>query len=225
MLALYVPGTSPVHGAPAGVKLGLMAALGLALFVVPAEVAGVVVPEVAVAGTATLLVLAVGLVGARLPARALWAQARPVWPWLAGLFAVHLLVNGLATGAATGTATVLRVLALVLAAAVVTSTTRVTALVDVVERLTGPLRVFGVRPARVGLVIAMTLRFIPLVADRAARIREAQAARGADRVRLVAVVPLLVHVLRMAHTLGEALDARGADDAEPPRRGRVGLAP
>jgi biotin transport system permease protein len=69
----------------------------------------------------------------------------------------------------------------------------------------------------VGLVIAMTLRFIPLVAERAARIREAQAARGADRLRLTLFVPLLVQVLQMAATVGEALDARGADDV-PIRR-------
>jgi biotin transport system permease protein len=33
------------------------------------------------------------------------------------------------------------------------------------------------------------------------------------------VTPLLVQLLQMAHTISEALDARGADD-EPPARGR-----
>ena len=32
MLSLYVPGSSPVHRAPAGVKLAVLAALGIALF-------------------------------------------------------------------------------------------------------------------------------------------------------------------------------------------------
>jgi biotin transport system permease protein len=67
----------------------------------------------------------------------------------------------------------------------------------------------------------MALRFIPLVAERAARIREAQAARGGSRRLTILVVPLLVQVLQMAHTTAEALDARGADDDAPPRtRGR-----
>ncbi|MBW8767172.1 MAG: energy-coupling factor transporter transmembrane protein EcfT, partial [Geodermatophilales bacterium] len=63
-----------------------------------------------------------------------------------------------------------------------------------------------------------------------ARIREAQAARGDDRLRLVLVVPLLVQVLQMATTVGEALDARGAGDvpARRPRRraatGKLGTA-
>ncbi|NEK59308.1 energy-coupling factor transporter transmembrane protein EcfT [Geodermatophilus sabuli] len=199
MLSLYLPGTSPVHRASAGLKLAALAALGIGLFLVS---------RVEVVAGALVVVLAVGVVGARLPGPALWAQVRPVWIWLAALFVVHLLV----TGPLTGAVAVLRLLTLVLAAAVVTATTRVTALVAVVEWLARPLRLVGVRPARVGLVIAMTLRFIPLLAERAARIREAQAARGAERVRLSVLVPLVIAVLQMAHTLSEALDARGADD-------------
>jgi biotin transport system permease protein len=207
MLSLYVPGTTPVHRAPAGLKLAVLALLGLALFATA---------RLVLVTAALVLVLAAGLLWARLPSRALTSQVRAVWIWLVALFGVHLLV----TGPLLGAVAVLRVLTLVLAAAVVTTTTRMTALVAVIEWLTSPLRVFGVRPARIGLVIAMTLRFIPLVADRAARIREAQAARGGNRVRPAMVVPLLVQVLRMATTVGEALDARGAGDVSARRPGR-----
>ena len=205
MLSLYVPGRSPVHRAPAGGKLAVLAGLGIALFATA---------RLELVATSLLLVLASGLGVARLPVRVLTSQVRPVWIWLAALFGFHLLV----TSPLVGAVAVGRLLTLVVAAAVVTATTRVTALVAVVEWLTTPLRMFGVRPARIGLVIAMTLRFIPLVADRAARIREAQAARGAERPRLAMVVPLLVQVLRMASTVGEALDARGAGDVPGPRR-------
>ncbi len=206
MLSLYLPGTSPVHRARAGLKLAVLAALGTGLFAVP---------RIGVVAAALAGVLVAGLAVARLPARWLWAQVRPVWLLLVALFGVHLLV----TDALTGTVTVLRLLTLVLAAAVVTATTRVTELVAVVEWLLRPLEVVGVRPARIGLVVAMTLRFIPVVAERAARIREAQAARGASGVRLGLLVPLLIQVLQLAHTLSEALDARGADDV-PARRPR-----
>jgi biotin transport system permease protein len=209
MLSLYVPGTNPVHRAPAGLKLAALAVLGVALFATA---------RLDLVAAALGLVLAAGLLGARLPWRVLTSQVRPVWIWLVALFGFHLLV----TDPVVGAVAVLRLLTLVLAAAVITATTRVTALVAVIEWLTSPLRVFGVRPARIGLVIAMTLRFIPLVADRAARIREAQAARGAERVGLGMVVPLLVQVLRMATTVGEALDARGASDV-PVRRRRSAI--
>ena len=139
---------------------------------------------------------------------------------LVAIFVLHAVL----TDVLTGTLTVLRLLALVLAAAVVTATTRVTAMVAVIERICRPLQWVGVRPARIGLVISMALRFIPLIAERADRIREAQVARGGSvgglRGLRATVVPLLVQVLQMAHLTAEALDARGADDEPPPRRRR-----
>jgi biotin transport system permease protein len=170
------------------------------------------VPTLPVAIGVLAGVLLVGLVVAHLPVALLGRQARAVAGWVVAIVAVHALV----TDVLTGVTTALRLLALVLAAAVVTATTRVTAMVAVVERVCAPLRVVGVRPARIGLVLAMALRFIPLVADRADRIREAQAARGGavrgPRAVATMVVPLLVQMLQLAHTVSEALDARGADD-------------
>jgi biotin transport system permease protein len=209
-LALYVPRRSPVHRVPAGAKLLALAVLAVVLFAVP---------TVPMAGAGLVAVLVVGLGAARLPVASLTRQARTVLWWLVGLFVFHALFSDLSTAAVT----VLRLLALVLAAAVVTATTRVTEMVAVIERICSPLRLFGVRPARIGLVIAMALRFIPVLAERADRIREAQAARGGStrgiRGLRTTVTPLLVQLLQMAHTISEALDARGADDV-PPARGR-----
>ena len=208
-LALYVPRASVIHRAPAGAKLCALAGLSVLVFAVP---------TLPVVVGALIGVVLVSLVAARLPAALLVRQARAVLWWLVALFVLHAMVTDLLTGALT----VLRLLALVLAAAVVTATTRVTAMVAFVERVCSPLRFVGVRPARIGLVIAMALRFIPLISERADRIREAQAARGGSvrglRGLTTTVVPLLVQVLQLAATVSEALDARGADDV-PMRRG------
>jgi biotin transport system permease protein len=203
-LALYSPVPSVLHRRPAGLKLAALAGLSVLLFAVP---------RVPVAAGALAAVVVLALAGARLTPRQLLAQLRPVWLWLAGLLVFHLLVTDLATGALA----VLRLAALVLAAAVVTATTSMSELVAVVQWMCAPLRLAGVRPARIGLAVAMTLRFIPVVAERAERIREAQAARGATRPAFRMLVPLLVQVLQLAHTTAEALDARGADDEAPPR--------
>ncbi|MDP9391709.1 MAG: energy-coupling factor transporter transmembrane protein EcfT [Actinomycetota bacterium] len=209
-LALYVPRSSPVHRIPAGWKLLALAALSVLVFAVP---------TLPVVSGALAAVVAGGLFAARLPVAVLARQVRAVLWLLIAIFLLHVLL----TDVSTGSRTVLRLLTLVLAAAVVTATTRVSAMVAVVERICGPLRWFGVRPARIGLVIAMALRFIPLIADRADRIREAQAARGGSarglRGLTTTVVPLLVQVLQLAHTVSEALDARGADDVPLPRGG------
>jgi biotin transport system permease protein len=202
-LALYVPRASVVHRAPAGAKLLALAGLSVLVFAVP---------TLPVVVGALVGVVLLGVLVARLPAALLGRQARAVLWWLVALFVLHSLV----TDVLTGTLTVVRLLALVLAAAVVTATTRVTAMVAVIERVCRPLQWVGVRPARIGLVIAMALRFIPLISERADRIREAQAARGGSvrglRGLTTTVVPLLVQVLQLAHTVSEALDARGADD-------------
>jgi biotin transport system permease protein len=202
-LALYVPRASAVHRTPAGVKLLALAGLSVLLFAVP---------TLPVVVGALVAVAVLGVVVGRLPVPVLARQARAVLWWLVALFVLHAVLTDLLTGAVT----VLRLLTLVLAAAVVTATTRVTEMVAVVERVCAPLRWVGVRPARIGLVIAMALRFIPLISERADRIREAQAARGGSvrglRGLTTTVVPLLVQVLQLAHTVGEALDARGADD-------------
>jgi len=208
-LALYVPRASPVHRAPAGSKLLALAGLSALVFAVP---------TLPVVSGALVAVVVTGLVVARLPAALLVRQARAVLWWLVAIFLLHAVL----TDVVTGSLTVLRLLALVLGAAVVTATTRVTAMVAVIERIAWPLRWVGVRPARIGLVIAMALRFIPLISERADRIREAQAARGGAvhglRGLTTTMVPLLVQVLQLAHTVSEALDARGADDV-PARRG------
>ena len=210
-LALYVPRGGVVHRLPAGVKLLCLAVLAVALFALPTLPA---------AGAALAGVLVVGLVGARLPVAVLARQAQAVRWWLVALLVVHALT----TDWLTGVHVALRLLTLVLAAAVVTATTRVSEMVAVVERLCAPLRLVGVRPARVGLVVAMALRFIPVLVERADRIRAAQAARGGSprgvRALRTTVAPLLVQVLQMAHDVSEALDARGADDVPPPRRRR-----
>jgi biotin transport system permease protein len=209
-LAFYVARDSLVHRTPAGLKLLVLAALGALVFAVP---------TLPVAAGTLVGVVVVGLVVARLPAGLLARQARAVAVWVVAIVVVHAWLTDLLTGVETA----LRLLALVLAAAVVTATTRVTEMVAVVERVCAPLRFVGVRPARVGLVLAMALRFIPLVAERADRIREAQAARGGAtrgiRAVTTAVVPLLVQMLQLAHTVSEALDARGADDDPRALRG------
>ncbi|MEX5717459.1 energy-coupling factor transporter transmembrane component T family protein [Geodermatophilus maliterrae] len=211
-LALYVPRASVVHRLPAGVKLLGLAVLAVVLFVLPT------LPAV---GAALLATVAVGLGVARLPVAVLARQARAVVWWLLALLVVHALTTDLLTGAHVA----LRLLTLVLAAAVVTATTRVSAMVAVVERVCAPLRLVGVRPQRVGLVITLALRFIPVLVERADRIRAAQAARGGSprgiRALRTTVAPLLVQVLQMAHDVSEALDARGADDVPPARRRRT----
>jgi biotin transport system permease protein len=97
-------------------------------------------------------------------------------------------------------------------AALVTLTTRVAAMLDVIARLARPLRLVRVDPDRVALLLAMTIRCVPLLMDIVTTVREAQRARGATGSPMALAVPAVVRALRAADALGEALTARGLDD-------------
>jgi biotin transport system permease protein len=197
-LGVYVPGDSILHRMPAGAKLvGLLGGLfALSLLRSPLAV-----------GTGALLVTALAALSG-LPWRMVVAQTRPVLVVVVLIAAFQCWLSGpaVAVGIA-GT-----VLIAVSAAGLVTLTTRTEDLLDVIVRGLSPLRVLGVRPDRVSLVLALTLRSIPVVADLAGQAQQARLARGAPRSLRAFAVPLLIRSLRHADQLGEALAARGVDD-------------
>jgi biotin transport system permease protein len=193
----YVPGRSWLHRSPAGAKLvGLLVALaGTLLLRSPVAVA--------LAVAATVLVFAsAGLVG-EVP-----RQVRPLRWLVVGLVLLQTLTAGW------GTAVVVtgRLVVAVLLAGLVTLTTRVVDLLDVLERALRPLRRIGLHADRAALVLALGIRAVPVVANLAAEVRDAQRARGIRSSPRAFAVPFVVRSLRHADALGEALVARGLDD-------------
>jgi len=197
-LGLYVPGTSVVHRAPAGLKLVVMIAAGVASVFLRAPWQ--------VAAALTVVLLSYGVAG--LPPRTVARQVRPLL-WVGLVTAgFHLVVNGWERAAVVVGVLVV----LLLLAALVTLTTRTTDLVDAVVTACRPLRVLRVDPERVGLMIALGIRCVPVVVGLAEDVRDAQRARGLTASPRAFAVPLIVRSLRHADALGEALAARGLDD-------------
>ncbi|MFZ4896074.1 energy-coupling factor transporter transmembrane component T family protein [Plantibacter sp. Mn2098] len=196
MIALYRPGTSVLHRMPAGPKV---LAVMLVVFLVS------VLPQAgwALAGAATLAV--VGYLIAGLGFGELWRQVLVV-RWVIVIMLAGQVIFLPFTLALTNTG---RVVAVVLIAALITLTTRTVDLLDAVERGLGPLRRFGVDPARIGLVLAITITAIPVIAGFASTIREAQRARGVPLRPHTFVVPVMVMSMKHADDLGDALVARG----------------
>lgn len=196
MIQLYVPRDSVVHRLGAGVKLLILAVVALALSLVPQGVWSI---AVALIGVSALYVLA------RLPFRVLAAE---IWRlrWLVVVLGGALLVflGPIVAWVSTG-----RVVAIVLLAGLLTLTTRMSDLLEVVRRLLAPGCRFGVDTDAVAMTISLTITMIPVVAGFAEQVREAQRARGAH-ARLHGVVPLMVRTLRHADDVGDALAARGA---------------
>ena len=191
-----------LHSTPAGAKLiALVVLAGLSFLLHEPWQAGVAV----VAAVALYPVAGLG-------PRLVWRQVRPLLVVLVVLGAFHALVNGIEQ-ALLVTAVIL---ALVLVAGVVTLTTRTSDLVDTVARAAGPLRRplgrVGLDPDRVGLLVALSIRAVPVVAALAAEVRDAQRARGLESDLRAFAVPLIIRALRHADTVAEALVARGLDD-------------
>ncbi|MEV0313635.1 biotin transport system permease protein [Nonomuraea fuscirosea] len=198
LLGAYVPGSSPLHRLPAGVKLAGLA-VACTVLVLLGSPAALGVAAVVVAGLYAL---------SRVSLAAAWAQVKPVRWFAVALFGMQWLFVDL-QGALS---TVLRVVLAVALAGLVTLTTRASAMMAALERCLSPARFVGLDPFRVSLLLSLTIRSVPVVAELATRVREAQRARGVERSVRAFAVPLVVGSLRHADALGEALSARGLDD-------------
>ena len=194
MISAYRPGSSPLYRIPAGVKLTVLVitALSLSLWHPPALM---------MLGAALLAtVLLASAVGLR-EALGVWWRLR----WLIVVLGGALWVFADPQIAILNTA---RVVTLLLLADVVTRTTRMEELLDVLSRVLHPLRRFGVAPDAVALALSLTIALVPIISGYAEQVRDAHRARG-HRLGLRSALPLLVMTLRHADYLGDALVARG----------------
>ncbi|MCU1635098.1 MAG: cobalt transporter [Cryobacterium sp.] len=197
MIGLYSPGRSLIHRAPVLMKLALLSVgvVGAGLLSDAAQLS---------VGFAVLVAL-FALSGVP-PVRA-WQQVAPVL-WLLVIAApLQVLFAGWAVaGMMAG-----RLLLAVALAALFTLTTPVTTVLDGFQALLKPFRRW-IDADRVGLLVALTIRCIPLVADIIREVLEARRARGTQGSLLALAVPVVVRSLYAADAIGEALAARGIDD-------------
>ena len=197
MIGLYSPGRSVIHRAPTLLKLLLLSVgvVSIGMLQEPWQL-----------GIAFLVALALFVV-AGVPPRAALRQIVPIlWMLLIAVPIQGLLAGWLIAGLMAG-----RLLIAVALAALFTLTTTVTSVLEAFQTL---LRPFGrwIDADRVGLLVALTIRCIPLVSEIVAEVLEARKARGARGSLVALAVPVVVRSLYAADALGEALVARGLDD-------------
>lgn len=197
MIGLYSPGTSLIHRAPTLLKL-LLLSLGVGV--------------VTLLGDPRQLGVALGVVAllfiiAGVPLKASVRQIAPIlWMLLLAVPIQALLSGWLIAGLMAG-----RLLIAVALAALFTLTTTVTAVLEAFDRLLRPFSRW-IDTERVGLLVALTIRCIPLVTDIVREVLEARQARGTRGTLRALAVPVIVRSLYAADALGEALAARGVDD-------------
>jgi len=197
VIALYLPGTSLLHRVRAGIKLLGLVVLALLISLWPHTAI-----TVALTGALVIGLYAGALYPPTVLLRQLWLAK-----WIIVLMVATQLVFLTPWDAMVNT---VRVAAIVLLAGLLTLTTRSEELLDALEAGLRPLAPWGVDARRVGVTLSLTISMLPVIADLARRVREAQRARGV-RIGYHAVVPILVLALRHADDVADALSARGAD--------------
>lgn len=197
MLALYIPRSSPIHRLPAGIKL-LACLAGTTVIAL--------LGNIWLLAFALLLTLALFAL-ARLPLRAITGALRPLLLIGGAIVTLQLALSGWPDAAATS----LRLPALVLLASLVTYTTPLSDMIETVTRAASPLARFGISPPKLGLAIALAMRFIPALAKDWREIEQARAARGATGPAFLAIGPLILRILSMTNALGDAIASRDFD--------------
>lgn len=197
MLSLTSPIQTPAHGWRAGPKLLALACLTFVLFL-PA-------PGWPALAFALALLGATGIVASWWGIHSPWARLfRPLWPFVLLLIVWHAATATPLEGAVILT----RMFAAVGAANLMTMTTRLADLQGLVLWILRPLA--RVLPTKLlSLAIALMIRFIPVMADRAAQLSTAWSARSQRRPRARLMAPLLLSALDDAEHVAEALRARG----------------
>jgi biotin transport system permease protein len=196
MLTLTSPVETRWHGVAAGWKLAALAGVTVALFALR---------DPWVLAAAALGVAGLYAAGGAGFARHGVAMLRPLWPFVALLAVWHLWTGEIREGVAIG----LRLVTAVAAANLVTMTTRLDDMLAVAERGLAPLGRVGVPVRRVALALALAIRFVPVLLERARALGEAWRARSARRAGWRLVVPVALGALDDAERVAEALRARG----------------
>lgn len=201
MLTLYRPGTGLLHRCPAGPKLLGAVVVVLAISLLPTTPWACGAAAAACVAAYVLAGLGDGMLGMRELGVAVWALR-----WVVLLMAAGQVIL---MGVEPAVVNTVRVTAAILIAGLVTLTTRVTDMLDAIERGLAPLRAVRIDPARVALALTITLSTLPQLAGLARSVREAQRARGCRMSLRTFAVPFLVLALKHADDLGDALAARG----------------
>ncbi len=196
MISLTSPIKTRAHAWRAGPKLLALCVATMVLFS-QNSLAFHAIVFVAVMGLYALP----GLTFLRFGARRL----RGLWPFVTVVLIWHFVTDDTIAGAVIS----LRLLSAVALANLVTLTTKLSDMTDVVRFLTTPLRRFGLQTLFLELGVALVVRFTPVLTHKGAQLSDAWRARSHKRPKWHVLVPFAVLVIDDAEYIADAIKARG----------------
>ena len=201
MISLTSPVKTRAHGWPAGGKLLALCVASVVLFAVPD-----LMFQLAAAMSVVLLYALPGRVFLRHGLLRIWL----LWPFVVVLLVWHVFTDAWAEGAVIA----LRMLTAVALANLVTMTTSLQAMMDVVSWLLRPFARFGVNVRAIELAAAMVIRFTPVLGEKGTALALAWRARSRRPAGWRVIVPFMVLALDDADHVSEALRARGGIEVD-----------
>ncbi len=196
MISLTSEIRTPYHGWPVGPKLLALSLFTLGIFFLDSIAASMIVMA---------LVCAAYLVGGRTFAREGLRMMRPVLFFVAIIVVWHLVAGSAAEGAVI----ILRLLAAIAAANLVTLTTRLQDMLDVIQRGLSRIGVSETMRRRLAVSIALVIRFTPVLTQKGSHLVEAWRARSTRRPGWRLILPFALLAVDDAEQTAEALKARG----------------
>ena len=216
----YYPGYSVVHKLDTRLKLMLVLAFMVSIFLVSDFV-----------GYAVVFVFLAAVIGiSKVPLRFILRGLKPIFIIIALTFVLNLFMTRgdvlvelgslsiTKQGIYTACYMAFRIIFLILGASMLTFTTKPVKLTDGIESLLKPFKRFGVPAHELAMMMTIALRFIPTLLEETDKIMKAQQARGADvetgsifrraKALIPIFVPLIVGAFRMAADLAMAMEAR-----------------
>ena len=216
----YYPGYSVVHKLDTRLKLIMVLAYMVSVFLVSDFIGYVIV--------FAALYTVVKISG--VPFHFILRGLRPIFIIIAFTFLLNLFMTQGDVIATLGPLTIsrqglytacymaLRIIFLILGASMLTFTTKPVKLTDGIESLLKPGVRFGIPAHELAMMMTIALRFIPTLLDETDKIMKAQQARGADfetgnifrraKALIPIFIPLIVGAFRMASDLAMAMEAR-----------------
>jgi biotin transport system permease protein len=128
-----------------------------------------------------------------------------LWPFLTVILIWHLLTQTPQEGAVIA----LRLLTAVGLANLVTMTTRLSDMIEVVKTLAAPLRFLGLQTRALELAIALVVRFTPALAEKGGYLAQSWRARSRKNPNWKIIMPFTILAIDDAEHVAEALKARG----------------
>ena len=209
-LGHYVDKNTVVHRLKPTTKIVLIMVIVVVITVLSRTIGNhVTALGLAILGIEVLVTVSVFAL-ARIPLGVATSQLLPVVPVLAFITVFQAWSAGWWSALSLATSLLVSVaLALIL-----TLTTQIGDMIESLDHALRPLARLHVPVTAINVAIAITIRLIPLQMENIRVVIEARRARSSGGLRAFAL-PVIIHSIRRAEAMGEALESRGFDDWDP----------